>query len=150
MKTFLNEYSIPNPFATLESAVDAVKGAIESLKTKIQGFKTWIGGISIPNPLAGLSNAASGAVGAITSLLPGHAMGTLYSPGGLALVGEGGPEIVALPRGSRVINSTRTREFIQTQASPVTVVVNANVNSNIDVDELAYRISSIIQRRARR
>lgn len=39
--------------------------------------------------------------------MPGYAMGTDYAPGGLALVGEQGPEIVRLPRGSQVIPNHR-------------------------------------------
>jgi hypothetical protein len=35
--------------------------------------------------------------------LPGFATGTDFAPGGLALVGERGPEVVSLPRGSQVI-----------------------------------------------
>lgn len=35
--------------------------------------------------------------------LAGFAMGTDFAPGGLAIVGERGPEVVDLPRGSRVI-----------------------------------------------
>src|SRR5690606_38930943 len=35
--------------------------------------------------------------------IPGLASGTNYAPGGLALVGERGPELVNLPRGSQVI-----------------------------------------------
>lgn len=45
---------------------------------------------------AGFSNAfASGS-------FPGFAGGTNYAPGGWAMVGERGPELVALPRGSKV------------------------------------------------
>lgn len=35
--------------------------------------------------------------------IPGFAGGTNYAPGGMALVGEKGPEIVNLPRGSQVV-----------------------------------------------
>ena len=35
--------------------------------------------------------------------IPGFAAGTNYAPGGLSLVGERGPELVNLPRGSKVI-----------------------------------------------
>jgi hypothetical protein len=35
-------------------------------------------------------------------IIPGFAAGTNYAPGGLAMVGERGPELVNLPRGSRV------------------------------------------------
>lgn len=34
--------------------------------------------------------------------VPGYARGTSFHPGGLAIVGENGPELVDLPRGSRV------------------------------------------------
>ncbi|WP_298585124.1 phage tail tape measure protein [uncultured Kocuria sp.] len=38
-----------------------------------------------------------------------NAIGTIYSPGGRTLVGEHGPEIVNLPRGSQVTQAYRTR-----------------------------------------
>jgi hypothetical protein len=40
--------------------------------------------------------------------LMGFASGTPYAPGGLAVVGERGPEIVYLPRGAQVENASRT------------------------------------------
>jgi hypothetical protein len=53
------------------------------------------------------SSAASGGLSSITSALSGaipkFATGTDFAPGGLALVGERGPELVNLPRGSQVI-----------------------------------------------
>lgn len=39
--------------------------------------------------------------------IPGFANGTNFAPGGLALVGERGPELVNLPRGSQVIPNHR-------------------------------------------
>lgn len=52
---------------------------------------------------------------------PGHnAQGTNYWRGGLSLVGERGPELINLPRGSGVIPAPRTRELIGTpQAAQV-------------------------------
>lgn len=48
--------------------------------------------------------ALTGGTGSILGIkLPGFANGTNSAPGGLALVGERGPEIVNLPRGSQVI-----------------------------------------------
>ncbi len=37
--------------------------------------------------------------------IPGFATGTNYAPGGIAIVGEKGPELVNLPRGSKVISN---------------------------------------------
>lgn len=45
--------------------------------------------------------------GQVSSLFPGFASGTDYAPGGLAIVGEQGPELVNLPRGSQVIPNGR-------------------------------------------
>lgn len=41
--------------------------------------------------------------------IPGFANGTSFAPGGLALVGERGPELVNLPRGSQVIPNSALR-----------------------------------------
>lgn len=40
---------------------------------------------------------------------PGFASGTSSAPGGMALVGEKGPELVRLPRGAQVYNNGQTR-----------------------------------------
>lgn len=39
----------------------------------------------------------------LSGIIPGFASGTNFAPGGVALVGEKGPELVNLPRGSQVI-----------------------------------------------
>jgi phage-related protein len=41
--------------------------------------------------------------------IPAFARGTKNAPGGMALVGENGPELVNLPRGSEVVTAARTR-----------------------------------------
>jgi hypothetical protein len=41
--------------------------------------------------------------------IPGRANGTAYHPGGLMMVGERGPEILAAPRGSRVVPNHELR-----------------------------------------
>lgn len=57
---------------------------------------------------AGLANAA-----AIQSQpVPQYATGTDFAPGGTALVGEMGPELVNLPRGSQVVPNDITRELL--------------------------------------
>ena len=48
-----------------------------------------------------------GVSGGGLSNMPGFAKGTDFAPGGAALVGERGPEIVNLPRGSQVIPNNR-------------------------------------------
>jgi hypothetical protein len=45
--------------------------------------------------------------------IPGFATGTNFAPGGLAVVGEQGPELVNLPRGSKVFNANKTAQMMQ-------------------------------------
>lgn len=57
----------------------------------------------------------------------GFATGTAYAPGGLTLVGENGPELVNLPRGSQVTQAYRTRnELAQEGAGGVTNILSGN------------------------
>ena len=76
------------------------------------------------NPFAAL--AIGGIAGAAAQTLfnkllsgikvPGFAAGTNYAPGGLALVGEKGPELVNLPRGSQVTPNNRLNDsFLERQ-----------------------------------
>ena len=58
--------------------------------------------------------------------VPGFANGTRFAPGGLALVGERGPELVNLPRGSGVLNAQATRGMLGGGALQVEVVANNN------------------------
>ena len=43
----------------------------------------------------------------------GYAVGTRYHPGGLAVVGEEGPELVNLPRGSQVYTTQETNDMMK-------------------------------------
>ena len=49
------------------------------------------------------------------------AVGTNYAPGGLSLVGERGPELINLPRGSQVIPAAQTSNILQGAAQQVEV-----------------------------
>ena len=84
--------------------------------------------------------------GAITKIgkelhIPGFASGTDSAPGGLAVVGENGPELVNLPQGSQVIPNNKL--------GGVTVNIYGNVstkNGTSDVSNLAQQIGQMINR----
>lgn len=63
----------------------------------------------------GAAIAAEGVaqVATIQAQVSKFATGTLNAPGGLAMVGERGPEMVELPRGSRVFNNSETRQMTE-------------------------------------
>lgn len=85
----------------------AIGNIVKNIWNGIVGFVE--GGV---NRVIGVINGIIGAVSSVTSVvgvklgklpnLPAHATGTAYSQGGLALVGERGPEVVNLPVGSKV------------------------------------------------
>lgn len=54
--------------------------------------------------------------GGSVTLIPAFAKGTNFAPGGLALVGEQGPELVTLPRGSRVDTAAVTKRLAASPA----------------------------------
>lgn len=133
-RRFLASLNLPNPFAALLGAIEAIQGAISAAKSAIQSFKDWIGSIHIPNPFGGISLPS----------IPGFAQGTLFAPGGPALVGEEGPEIVQLPRGARVFDAPATRQMLgEGEAAPV---YQFHIYNDIDWEEAAWRVTQIQKR----
>jgi hypothetical protein len=105
--------------------------------------------------LAGLLGGSGGGIGWLSSYKPGgyssvdssimFANGTNFAPGGLALVGERGPELVTLPRGSKVTPNHKLGGN----------VVNINVNvpsgtSGASADRIAVMTGQAVNRAMRR
>ena len=73
--------------------------------------------------------------------IPGFALGTGAAPGGLALVGERGPELVNLPRGSAVTPAYRTRAGADTGSTTNNYLTGTfNFGSKEAVDEFFSRL----------
>jgi len=87
------------------------KGMMDALIKTMQDYLAKLTALAIVSAILGALFPASGAaVGALTNLrkfvgVKGYANGTNYASGGLSLVGERGPELVNLPRGSQVLNN---------------------------------------------
>lgn len=92
-------------------------------------------GVRVFNELTGKA-LASGITGAF-------ARGTQGSPAGTALVGENGPELVELPRGSRVADAGRTRNTMRRPSGgSSTIIVNMPAGSRPeDIETLRRRYS---------
>ena len=89
---------------------------------KVEAIKKW----AIANPaLAIAGGIALIALGALlasqTSKKSAFAVGTNYAPGGMALVGERGPELINLPRGSQVVPAAQTSNIMKGAAQQVEV-----------------------------
>jgi lambda family phage tail tape measure protein len=119
---------------SLNSFTDEMAAAVAGTKTLSQAFHDMAISIiqdlakmlirsQITGPLAGMigglfgSGGPTGTIQVGSQSFPKFAGGTSSAPGGLALVGESGPELVNLPRGSQVIPNDVTRSSIGGAAS---------------------------------
>lgn len=90
---------------SFEDAATSVIGSISRMASAISGgggFLDTLGsildvGLQLASTFGAFSTPSSGG-----SSIPGYAGGTGFHPGGLAMVGERGPELVNMPRGSSV------------------------------------------------
>lgn len=106
--------------------------------------------------ISGAAVAAAGAaqVGTIEKQINRFATGTDYSPGGMAIVGENGPEMVHLPKGSRVntapetqrMMGNRTQNHIEIHMAPGVTQAEANMVADAvgsELDRLAENLEKL-------
>ncbi len=125
--------------------INSIISDLIKLQIKQAIFGSAGGGLFSMFGLGGGSKLSGVNYGALASAansvkIPGFASGTNYAPGGVALVGEEGPELVQLPRGSKVIpnhqlNARAAASMVGvTAASPVSQQVNGVVRVAITMD----------------
>ena len=86
--------------------------------------------ISKWNPLNKVSGLVSGITNALKGKIPGFADGVRNFSGGLAVVGERGPELVNLPKGADVFTNEESRRM--TAGNGGITIENMNIRSGID------------------
>ena len=148
--------AIPKVIDGVGKAGKAFKGLLDS--TQFLGFAKWaaiIAGVALAiaavvtalNFLFGKGEQMNqftqnmgdmvGDIGSTVSnaKVRGYAVGTKYHPGGLAMVGEEGPELVNLPRGSQVYTSQETKDMMNS---------NQIVNVYVQADDL-QQIADVVK-----
>jgi hypothetical protein len=136
-----------------DSALTALKDVGGQIaKIIFQGYDEWMRDSA---NFVGAVNTANVAQQKQTPTAVGHnAGGTSYWPGGMSWVGERGPELVNLPRGSAVYSAGRSRDMTRQQPglaeTPAPVVIHATVNNALDIEILAQRVANIMKRRKQR
>jgi phage-related minor tail protein len=111
-----------NAFGIGALAITEFHGSLTDLVTPVRDFLRMLDDIA--RFLDGVQSRANAAGLAINNFLhsldrlapkgfsiPGFAGGTSFAPGGMAMVGENGPELVNLPRGSRVYSNSETQRM---------------------------------------
>lgn len=125
------------------------KNAWDWSKRTADGIVSWI--IGIPSRISGairkaVTSFTSGFSSGLRSAgIPGFAGGVRNFSGGLAMVGERGPELVRLPRGSDVLTAGETRRQTGTGGQTIVNQTN-NVYNQLDLEavsrDLAFRINT--------
>lgn len=103
--------------------------------------------------IVGVADTISSIVGAISGSgggfsLPRFARGTSFAGGGLSMVGEEGPELVNLPRGSQVFSTDKTKRMMNgggdAQATQQVVIINNSALADAYVDGRSRNIAEPI------
>jgi hypothetical protein len=125
------------------SAVASAAGAVLSAFASVTLAAGPIAG-AIAAVAAGIFGAVQiAAVAAAAPKPPQFAMGTNWAPGGMALVGEQGPELVNLPNGASVLSNARTESILNNNNQQMTY----NFYSPKPLDE--WQIKKAIMRQGR-
>lgn len=95
--------------ASFQDMADRTLSSLQNLSSAIRGggFLDVLGGLLDLGLQLGSLGAFGSKISARINATPKYANGTNYAAGGLSLVGERGPELVNLPRGSQVIPNHR-------------------------------------------
>lgn len=128
---------------------DAIVVIMDAVNAKITSSFEYVRGIVqgiidfLKNSLSTILNIAGGSASKVMSFVPGI---TKRAGGGrvnedMTLVGERGPELVSLPRGSYVHTNAETRGMM----SPQIKVTIGSVNNEADEDRLISKIARMIQ-----
>lgn len=106
------------------SLQDALSGILKKLAEMIlnSAFDSLFGGAS--------ASRSGGWLTGLISKIPGFATGTNFAPGGLAMVGERGPELVNLPRGAQVIPNHKLSSMTVPRAPNMPNIQGMNGNGS--------------------
>ncbi|MDD5987295.1 MAG: tape measure protein [Eubacteriales bacterium] len=121
--------------APLNAVIWLVNRAIDGLNK----FK-----VKIPK---GVPKIGGKAFGFNISHIPQLAKGTANAAGGLTMVGEQGPELVELPKGSRVNTAGQTRRMETSRTNNITIrnlIGSAQIRSDKDIKDLAYELAKLL------
>ncbi|EEW58871.1 conserved hypothetical protein [Ruegeria sp. TrichCH4B] len=126
----------------LQSVKSAGQSAFAGLVTGAKSFKEALSEVASSLATAFANKAFSSLFGNVFENIPGFANGTLSAPGGIALVGERGPELVNLPRGARVSTAQATRGALSGGGvADIRVFVDQDGNWRAAVEQIAGAIA---------
>lgn len=111
MDTFISDMIEGNKFVE-ESFADMTSNMTKNFISMLTQMATQMAAKAAIFGILNLVTGGSfgGIVGGLSSFIKPFATGTNYAPGGVALVGEEGPELINLPRGSKVSTAQKSKQ----------------------------------------
>jgi len=131
---------------TFKDMADETASALARMSDVIKGggFLDILQGVlGLGLQLGSIGVFGSKIAGNINKSVPGYATGTNFHPGGLAMVGERGPELVSMPRGSRVFTNRESMGMMG-GSQPVVVQVVAGEMFDARVVQGAAKVVEIM------
>lgn len=110
--------------------VSAVKTPLNLVIGVVNSFIKGLNKLKIPDWIPGI-----GGKGINIPSIPMLAKGTDYFKGGMALVGEQGPELVTMPRGAKVTPNRETKNMLSGNNS--TVILQTILNGSVIAESIA-------------
>lgn len=151
VKVKLGEFwdTIKEVFGKVEEFVTGVFGAISGAIEKAVDWLTFWNNSDVEdkNATVNTNYTSSGGGGSITGGIPKYASGTDFHPGGMALVGEEGPELVNLPKGSSVKTAEETESMLNKEIK--ITIENLAVRSDNDIEQIARKLKQLIDAEGR-
>jgi hypothetical protein len=139
-----------NPIGLVIAGVALLGGAFMLAYKKIEPFKNFIDSIweklknsAFAKVVGKLMGGGESTVTSVNKTIPQYANGTSNHPGGMALVGEQGPELINLPRGSSVTNNTKTNSFFESGPELVNLPRGSNTTNNTTTNKIGGNSISV-------
>jgi tape measure domain-containing protein len=131
----------------LGNKIQWVKDKFNELKDSINNMIQALANIRMPQALTNIIDKMKG-MGSIPGLgrifggvIPGHANGVRNFAGGLSIVGERGPELVNLPKGSDVFSNEESRRMTGGQGITIeTMNIKSGVDWEVGASYLAQKL----------
>ena len=123
--------------SAIVGALILILGLIALIREGKEGFEDSLD--SLKSSASDISGSLSGKVNQANSnyqRVAYHAKGTMYHQGGWAVVGEEGPELIDLPKGSRVYTASQTRKMLNGQGNINNYYVTIDAKSVKEFDDI--------------
>lgn len=112
------------------------------------GLSALLGGSSTSGLSSQVSTANANVSSLASSIVPGFASGTNYAPGGIALVGENGPELVNLPQGAKVTPNTQLAAAMSGSSTTVIQTLKFDLSGAVMTPQLLAQMNQMAQQAA--